>query len=357
MNRINVETVVEHGVRPGGIICPLIVEHQRAAVLQRREGGLHRLVDAQRLADHESTLCIVNSRRQARELFQLVSEANQHPSRKIFHLTTLMHPAHRREILEKIHRRMQNGLPCLVIATSLVEAGVDLDFPVVYRAMAGLDSIIQAAGRCNREGRNETSDSIVYVFETPSEYAGPSEVKQRAAVTHSAVPFIGEPGDPGNLGSPETIEAFFGRLYEIKGEDKLDKAGVLSMMTKQPSQGSVALPGAVSSTGVFCFPFTTAAQAFKLVEDGSHPVIVPDEAISHELERLRRGIASNGDLRRLSRYSVGIYDNDLKSLLRAGLIEAVAETATDTFVLLDPERYHSDIGLDTSVEQGKGIFL
>lgn len=312
---------------------------------------------AQRLAGHESALCIVNSRRQARELFRLVSEANQHPSREVFHLTTLMHPAHRHEILGQIRSRMQDGLPCLVVATSLVEAGVDLDFPVVYRAMAGLDSIIQAAGRCNREGRNEATDSIVYVFETPSEYAGPSEVKQRAAVTRSAVPPIEAPGDPGNLGSPEAIEAFFSLLYGIKGKDKLDKAGVLSMMAEQPSLGLVKLPGAASSTGVFCFPFAKAARAFRLVEDGSHPVIVPDEAISRELERLRAGVASNGDLRRLSRYTVGIYDNDLKSLLRAGLIEAVAGAATDMFVLLDSERYRSDIGLDTSVEQGKGIFL
>ena len=82
-----------------------------------------------------------------------------------FHLSTLMYPAHRRAKLEEIRRRLREGLPCRVISTSLIEAGVDVDFPAVFREEAGLDSILQAAGRCNREGKRPVSErSIVTVF-------------------------------------------------------------------------------------------------------------------------------------------------------------------------------------------------
>ncbi|NIR63794.1 MAG: CRISPR-associated helicase/endonuclease Cas3, partial [Aliifodinibius sp.] len=101
---------------------------------------------AQELAKHESALCIVNTRKDCRALFKLMPEGT-------YHLSALMCAEHRSKVIKEIQDRLHNQDPIRVISTQLVEAGVDLDFPVVYRAVAGLDSIAQAAGRCNREGK------------------------------------------------------------------------------------------------------------------------------------------------------------------------------------------------------------
>lgn len=106
---------------------------------------------ADKIAAHPSALCVVNSRRDAKELYSHVSKIKGEEN--TFHLSTWMCPRHRRDVVTMIRHRLSETLPTYVISTSLIEAGVDLDFPVVFRALAGLDSLAQAAGRCNREGR------------------------------------------------------------------------------------------------------------------------------------------------------------------------------------------------------------
>ena len=96
----------------------------------------------------------------------------------IYHLSTSMYPKHRKRVLKKIRERLKNNEKCIVISTSLVEAGVDLDFARVYRQIAGLDSMIQAAGRCNREGKRKLSDSMVYIFDLEESYPVQSQRQQ-----------------------------------------------------------------------------------------------------------------------------------------------------------------------------------
>jgi CRISPR-associated endonuclease/helicase Cas3 len=122
-------------------------------------------------------LVIVNSRAHALALYLTARKAGLDG---VVHLTTRQYAADRRKILENVRGRLMDGVSCRLIATSLVESGVDIDFPRVWRAEAGLDQIAQAAGRCNREGRRPAGDSIVTIFK-PAEYKPPREIAQLSA--------------------------------------------------------------------------------------------------------------------------------------------------------------------------------
>ena len=114
------------------------------------------------LASEEHVLCIVHRKRQARDLFANLIDRVDEADEGCFHLTTFMCAEHRTQVIHRIRKRLEDELPCRVISTSLIEAGVDVDFPVVYRALAGLDSIAQAAGRCNREGRRMIGRVVLF---------------------------------------------------------------------------------------------------------------------------------------------------------------------------------------------------
>ena len=142
---------------------------------------------AQSLLGQHQALCIVNSRKQARALHDKLAEQSKDG---LFHLTTMMHPLHRQKKIAEIKALLDAGQRCVVVATCLVEAGVDFDFPVVYRAVSGVDSLVQAGGRCNREGKREKGASIVHVFTPADHYVVPAEVEQRAAVAQSVMPSL-----------------------------------------------------------------------------------------------------------------------------------------------------------------------
>lgn len=304
-------------------------------VTYRLEGALDDVQLVERLRDEKQALCILDNRKQTRAVFELLDDGDA------YHLSTLMYPEHRRAVISDIRQRLKDGLPCRVISTSLVEAGVDLDFPAVYRAMSGLDSIVQAAGRCNRNDTRSCAESLVHIFEPDGSYRRPREVSQRAAIGQSVLRDLGLPegGDgllDADLGSPEIMEEYFKRLYDIR-RDGMDKVGAYKRMANERG-------------GWGSYPFRSVAEDFKLIESADCSVIVPNEAIEEEIERLREGIATRGTMRRLRQYSVNVYRTSLQSL--EGSIEQIAE---DAFLLINPERYSSTCGLDLSDRHGEGL--
>lgn len=142
-------------------------------VTYRFDGALSDDALAACLASEAQVLCIVNNRAEAQTLYEAL------PRDGSFCLTTWLTPHDRTAALAEIRRRLHAGEDCRVVSTSLVEAGVDLDFPTVFRALAGLDSIVQAGGRCNREGRRAAADSVVHVFAT--EASAPRRLAQNIA--------------------------------------------------------------------------------------------------------------------------------------------------------------------------------
>jgi len=168
------------------------------------------------LAEHPQGLVIVNSRAHALVLYRNSVSASLDGA---VHLTTRQYAAHRRRILDDVRERLKRGRPCRLIATSLVETGVDLDFPRVWRADAGLDQIAQAAGRCNREGERPVEESFVGVFRS-TEYKSPREI---ALLAGDMARIAGKHAD---LLSPDAMHDYFGEVYWRKGA-ALDREKIL----------------------------------------------------------------------------------------------------------------------------------
>lgn len=251
---------------------------------------------AEKLAGHHQVLCIVNSKKHARLLHEKISGEGT------FHLSTRMCPAHRSETLEIIRKRLKEGLVCRVASTQLIEAGVDVDFPVVYRSLAGIDSIAQSAGRCNREGMLEIGQ--VYVF-WPEKHGMPRGWLSRTASLGGQV--LERTEDPLGL---EEVKEYFTSLYDIDA-DQLDKEDILADIREQG--------------GRLRFPFRSIADKFKLIEDNTSTVVIPwDEACRNALREAEFSPFPGSLTRKLQRYGVEVYDKEFKEMLAFGALEVVA---------------------------------
>jgi CRISPR-associated endonuclease/helicase Cas3 len=250
------------------------------------------------LSNHDQILTIVNNRRHARALFDSAARLSG-----IRHLTTLMCAKHRTKVLSKIRQDLKLGNPCRVISTSLIEAGVDVSFPTVYRAEAGLDSIAQAAGRCNRHGEKQSEDSHVLIFQAP-DWPAPPELAQLSE--HMAEVVRNHQGD---LLSPDALSLYFKLTYKAKGKE-LDKKEILASLQ--------------AHTKHLDFPFQNTARDFRMIESHMTPVIIPfDEEAVALLRDLRFSESSGGIARKLQPYIVQVPDKGLELLRRVGAIALV----------------------------------
>ena len=293
--------------------------HQEFLRTRLEDAGTLSLEDvAELIRDKEQVLCIVNTRARASELFGLV-----HDEPGARHLSALMCPAHRSQELKKIREVLKNGEPCRVVSTQLVEAGVDVSFPEVIREMAGLDSIAQAAGRCNREAELKGLGRVT-VF-TPEEGLAPA-FKQAVGSAQSTLRHYGH--DPF---APEAVEYFFSETYWLQ-EAQLDKKGVLDEFTIKAAN----------------WAFRDVANRFRLIENTMFPVIIPfNQNAENLIERLPFAAAPGGLLRELQHYTVQIYAHQLAALDEAGAIEYVDEQYP---VLIDTELYGLQEGLKVPKE-------
>lgn len=270
------------------------------------------------------SLVIVNSRAHALALYRLVVEAEL---QGCIHLTTRQHAVHRRAILAEVRRRLANGEACRLIATSLVEAGVDLDFPGVWRAEAGLDQIAQAAGRCNREGRRPVGESVVTVFR-PAEFKPPREIAQLAA------DFARAARHHDDLLSLAAIRDYFGEVYWRTG-DGLDEKRVLA-----------AFQCDARGTG---FAYRTVADGFRMIESGLAPVIVPhDEVAARACAELSRPAVHAGRIARtLQPYTVQVPPPARRLLVANGHVRYVeARRFGEQFAVMSSDGlYRMDVGL------------
>lgn len=256
---------------------------------------------AKEMRTREQVLCIVNNRRHARALYEAMAER---PGAR--HLSTLMCAKHRSAVLAEVRQMLRDGQPCRLVSTSLIEAGVDVDFPTVLRAEAGLDSIAQAAGRCNREGRRDRLASEVLIFATENEdWAPPPELKQFAQAAREVLRQWQH--DPL---SPEAIRSYFQLLYWQRGGAQLDVPNLMGLL-KESRPDSL--------------PMETLATKFRMIDSVQMPVIVPyDDDARDALRALEFAQGSVGIARKLQPFLVQLPRQGFDALYKAGAVVPIA---------------------------------
>jgi CRISPR-associated endonuclease/helicase Cas3 len=230
-----------------------------------------------------------------------------------------MCPQHRTSVLDEVRRRLKNGAPCRLVATQLVEAGVDLDFPVVFRALGGLDSLAQAAGRCNREGLLDRGALEIFVAETAPP---PGELRQ--ALDAARVIARNHGGKPDLFGDPSLFTEYFRQFY-----------------------GSPTDPKAIQTDRAL-LRFKTVGENFRMIDEGDDAVVIDlDDDCRRIVKQLRNGLGVRRLLRRrLQRYSVAVRSAQMTEMQRIG---AVVETEEGSGIWVLSEifasMYHQRFGL------------
>lgn len=269
------------------------------------------------LTKHNRVLCIVNTRRDAKELFDRL------PNEGIrIHLSRMMCPTHISKKIQEMKEALANPNNKIVrvISTQLIEAGVDIDFPVVFRQEAGLDSVLQAAGRCNREGKLPVSTT--FVFSLAAEHSLPSGFITQCNNARLNL--------PNNMDwfSPETMMKYFQQLYSRI--ECFDKKGVEHNVIKYHLYNNRQLM------------FETAATKFRLIDDNSISVIINWKDSHTLVERLRSEGPSYRLMKQLGQYSVNLRKHDFDSMNQSGIIEEIME---GIYVVWGHNQYNEDVGL------------
>jgi CRISPR-associated endonuclease/helicase Cas3 len=302
----------------------LYEQFQRVSV--KHIGILDDVAVIEQLRAEQQILCIVNTRKQAQQLYQGVSDLSGS-----FHLSTYMCAIHRKLVLAKIRFALKQGKPCRVVSTSLIEAGVDVDFPCVMRSDAGLDSIAQAAGRCNREGKRKAHESMVWIF-TAKDYSAPPELKiyaDKMKETLSLEPFKNDP-----LGLA-AIQDYFGRVYwhkETGQTSELDKHNIL---------------GEIEVSKIQSLPFDWIAQKFKVISSTMKTVIVRyDQTAVDAIQQLYDlpDYMSVGQLARvLQIYTISMPKHLAGELIKLGALEYVQpKRFGEQFLVLVSDNLYTD---------------
>lgn len=286
-----------------------LAEQMRRVAISVRKDPMSKEALADELAHCRQVLCVVNKRADARDIYQAMPDKSH-----VIHLSRMMCQAH---ILDKLHiveNLLNHDKPVIVISTQLIEAGVDIDFPVVYRAMAGLDSIAQAAGRCNREGKLKQGHVTVFSLEG-SALRG---VLRKEADTTDDMMRMGI----SDFLSPSTLTTYFKHFYNKV--NTTDKGGVVGALYRTTPQ------------------FEEAARNFHMIDDNSLTVYVPYGDNADLLDRLQKGDVNNFDYKALQRYSISLPIHQVDILKQLGA-EQLGER---TFLLTNTANYNKDIGLD-----------
>lgn len=241
----------------------------------------------ERIQKHKQCLCVVNEKEEAKAIYTAIENGR---CKNLYCLTTDITPYDREKLLRQIRQNLKDDEPCIVISTSLIESGVDVDFPYGYRELYGLDSILQTAGRVNRNGLRDCGSSTLFVFDGPQEEyralrngtsRGCNESDNKKSITRGILQKY-------DVDSPKAIHEYFSRLYGYKG-DGLDKFDIVKMANSK------------------LIPFQDISQKFKIIDEDTVTVIISQTAEASELVgKIRNQTATKNDIRKVGKYAVSV---------------------------------------------------
>lgn len=307
-------------------LCPdreEMAERFRRVTYRMEEGVFSDEALLSQLSEEARVLAVVNNRRQAQTLYEGLEKEGR------FCLTTYLTPHDRKAALAEIKRRLNAKEVCRVVSTSLIEAGVDLDFPTVWRALAGLDSIVQAGGRCNREGKEAVEKSIVHIFK--SEAKAPRSLGQNISAAERTM--RNHPEDPAGSSA---MSAYFDFLFEVlKGEEGKDRKAIMDEVQK--------------------FAYETIAREFHIIEEeGSGLLYIREEGGDAVIDELEKGPPyTRSLLREAALFAVSLPKETIDSLIGRGKAKPLFENGA---LLLDSACYSETLGF-LATEEDKAIFI
>lgn len=271
----------------------------------------------------KNALIVVNTKKTAAELYSLVQGEK-------YHLSANMTPAHRSRVIEVVRNKLENGEHITVVSTSLVEAGVDLDFNTVFRQLSGLDSILQAGGRCNREGKD--AKGYVYVFDIDETYRKGSDLAMRINKTKGLLEKYQD------ITSNDCIKEYYDGIFDFNQSRIAEN----SIAKYNEQSNSFDRQGLMSP---YSIPFRSYAMQFEYISVDTISIVIddPNDQTCHELVETLR----NGDMsvrRALQKYSVSVYMNVFKDLYSQGVLK---DHGTGIFILENQSYYNNETGLNT----------
>lgn len=271
----------------------------------------------------KNALIVVNTKKTAAELYSLVQGEK-------YHLSANMTPAHRSRVIEVVRNKLENGEHITVVSTSLVEAGVDLDFNTVFRQLSGLDSILQAGGRCNREGKDDKG--YVYVFDIDETYRKGSDLAMRINKTKGLLEKYQD------ITSYDCIKEYYDGIFDFNQSRIAEN----SIAKYNEQSNSFDRQGLMSP---YSIPFRSYAMQFEYISADTISIVIddPNDQTCHDLVETLR----NGDMsvrRALQKYSVSVYMNVFKDLYSQGVLN---DHGTGIFILENQSYYNNETGLNT----------
>lgn len=271
----------------------------------------------------KNALIVVNTKKTAAELYNLVQGEK-------YHLSANMTPAHRSRVIEVVRKKLENGEHITVVSTSLVEAGVDLDFNTVFRQLSGLDSILQAGGRCNREGKDDKG--YVYVFDIDETYRKGSDLAMRINKTKGLLEKYQD------ITSYDCIKEYYDGIFDFNQSRIAEN----SIAKYNEQSNSFDRQGLMSP---YSIPFRSYAMQFEYISADTISIVIddPNDQTCHDLVETLR----NCDMsvrRALQKYSVSVYMNVFKDLYSQGVLN---DHGTGIFILENQSYYNNETGLTT----------